>query len=133
MGFISNLFVSGRPSKKDIIKNLAKERIRTDPLAKSMGFSESMIDSLETVELMGIPEAIVETYASSLKNGASEEAILHHIENNRSKIAVGDMPVPLNIESYIKYRIEIEHGHCTSISEQFISKAISVVRSKYGC
>lgn len=137
MGFIRNLFGGGKPSKNDLIKNLAKERIRTDPLAESMGFNESMIDALGTMELMGIPEAaivtIVETYALSLKSGAPEEAILNHIENHRSQLGAGSMPVPLNLETYIKYRIEIEHGHGAPISEQSISKAISIARGQYGC
>ena len=137
MGFIKNLFGGGKPSKNELIKNLAKERIRTDPLAESMGFSESMIDSLGAMQLMGIPEAaivtIVETYALSLKSGAPEEAILNHIENHRSQLGVGPMPVPLNLVTYIKYRIAIEHAHGAPISEQFISKAISIAREQYGC
>jgi hypothetical protein len=136
MGFINSLFGGGKPSKNDLIKKLAKDRINTDPMAESMGFNESMIDSLGTMELMGIPEAaivtIVETYVLSLKSGAPEEAILNHIENHRSQLGTGTMPVPLNLESYIKYRIEIEHGHGAPISEQFILKAISVAREQYG-
>ena len=137
MGFIKNLFGGDKPSKIELIKNLAKERIRTDPLAERMGFSESMIDSLGAMQLMGIPEAaivtIVETYALSLKSGAPEEAILNHIENHRSQLGAGTLPVPLNLVNYIKYRIAIEHAHGVSISEQFISKAISIAREQYGC
>jgi len=137
MGFLKNVFGGGKPSKEDLIRDLAKERIKTDPLAESMGYNESMIDSLGTTELMGIPEAaivtIVETYALSLKSGAPEEAILNHIENHRSQLGAGSMPVPLNLETYIKYRIEIEHGHGAPISEQFITKAIATTRNQYGC
>ena len=137
MGFIRNLFGGSKPSKNDLIKNLAKERIKNDPLAENMGFTESMINSLGTMELMGIPEAaivtIVETYALSLKSGAPEDAIINHIENHRSQLGSGPMPVPLNLETYIKYRIEIEHGQGAPISEQFISKAISIAREQYRC
>jgi len=137
MGFIRKLFSGGKPSKNDLIKNLAKERVRTDPLAESMGFSESMVDTLGTMELMGLPEAaivtIVETYALSLKSGAPEEAILNHIENHRSQLGSGFMPVPLNLDTYIKYRIGIEHGHGAPVSEEFISKAISITREQYKC
>jgi len=102
-----------------------------------MGFSESMIDSLGAMALMGIPEAaivtIVETYALSLKSGAPEEAILNHIESHRSQFGAGTMPTPLNLETYIKYRIEIEHGHGAPISEQFVSRAIATTRDQYGC
>ena len=137
MGFLSNLFSGGKPNKENLIKNLAKERIKADPLAESMGFSESMIDTLGTIELMGIPEAaivtIVETYALSLKSGAPEKAILNHIENHRSQLGTGSMPSPLNLESYIKYRIKIEHEHGAPISEEFVSSAISKTREQYGC
>jgi hypothetical protein len=127
----------GTPSKNDLIKSLAKERIKTDPSFYSRGYSESMIDSLGTILLMGAPEAtivtIVETYALSQQSGASEEAILNHIENYRSQIGAGSMPVPLNLETYIKYRIEIEHSHGAPISEQFISRDIAIARNHYGC
>jgi len=137
MGFLSNLFSGRKPSKEDLIKSLAKKRIKEDPLAKSKGFNESMIDALSTMELMSIPEAaivtIIETYALSLKSGAPEEAILNHIENHRSQLGAGAVPSPLNLESYIKYRIKIEQEHGEPISEQFISRAISRARKQYGC
>lgn len=137
MGFLTNLFGGGKSSKEELIKELAKERIKTDPLAESMGFSEDMIDSLGTMELMGIPEAaivtIIETYALSLNSGAPEDATLNHIENQRSQLGSGPMPVPLNLESYIKYRIKIEHSHGAPISEEFINKAIATARNQYEC
>ncbi len=137
MGFLKKLFGGGRLDKEDLIQGLVKKRIREDPLAESLGYDESMVDSLGTMELMGIPEAaivtIVETYALSLKSGAPEEAILNHIENHRSQIGSGTLPNPLNLESYIKYRIEIEHGHGAPISEKFISDAIATSREYYSC
>lgn len=136
MGFLKKLFGGGASSKEELIKNLAKTRIRTDPMARRMGYDESMIDSLETMQLMGIPEAaivtIVETYALSLKSGAPESAILEHIENHRSQIGSGVFPVPLNLESYIKYRLEIEHSHGVPISEDFITEAIAICKQHYG-
>ncbi len=137
MGLFSKIFGGGKFSREALIKRLAKERVKNDPLAVTMGFNESMIDSLGTMELMGIPEAaivtIIETYALSLKSGAPEEAVLHHIENHRSQIGSGSMPEPLNLVNYIKYRLEIEHGHGAPISEHFIAHAIKSTRQHYRC
>lgn len=137
MGFLNKIFGGGRPNKEALIKSLVKQRIKTDPLAESMGFSESMVDNLDSMQLMGLPEAaiatIVETYALSLKSGAPEAAILNHIENHRSQLGSGSMPSPLNLDSYIKYRIEIEHEIGAPISEEFISSAIQATRAQYGC
>jgi len=137
MGFLKKPFGGGSSNKEDLIRNLVKKRIKEDPLAEILGYDESMVDSLETMELMGIPEAaivtIVETYALSLKNGAPEDAIFNHIENHRSQIGSGTLPNPLNLESYIKYRIEIEHDYGAPISEKFISDAIVASREYFGC
>lgn len=137
MGFLRNQSEGSRLTKEDLIRSLVKRRVREDPLAEGMGYSESMVDSLGTMELMGFPEAaivtIVETYALSQQSGASDEAIFDHIENHRSQIGSGTMPTPLNLESYIKYRIQIEHSHGAPISEQFISDAIATCRDHYGC
>jgi len=128
MGLLNKLF-GGGSSKEDLIRNLAKKRVRNDPTASQLGFDEKMVDSLGTMQLHGLPEAaivtIVETYALSLKSGAPEEAILNYIENHRSQIGAGTLPRPLNLDSYIKYRIEIEHSHGAPISEEFISEAIA--------
>lgn len=135
MGLLKKLF-GGGSSKEDLIRNLAKKRVREDPMASQMGFDEGMVNSLGTMQLLGLPEAaivtIIETYALSLKSGAPEEAILNHIENHRSQIGSGTLPSPLNLESYIKYRIEIEHSHGAPISKEFISEAIAVSRAHYG-
>ena len=137
MGLLSKLFGGAGPNKEELIKSLVKERIKLDPMAESMGFNEDMVDSLGTMQLMGLPEAaivtIVETYALSLKSGAPDEAILNHIENHRSQLGAGTMPSPLNLDSYIKYRIKIEHEYGAPISEELISRAIKKTRQRYGC
>lgn len=136
MGFLKKLFGGSASPKEELIKNLAKTRVRTDPTARRMGYDEGMIDSLGTMQLMGIPEAaivtIVETYALSLKSGAPERAILEHIENHRSQIGSGTLPVPLTLESYIKYRLEIEHSHGAPIGEDFITEGIATCKQHYG-
>lgn len=137
MELVERLFGKTSPNREEFIRCLVKKRIREDSLAESLGYNESMVDSLGTMEIMGIPEAavvtIVETYAKSLKVGTPEEAILYQIENHRSQIGSGALPNPLNLESYIKYRIKIEHGRNFPISENCISYAIAISREYYGC
>lgn len=135
MRFLKRLFGAGGPTKEDLIRDLAKERLRSDLAAQAWGISADMIDSLGTMELMGIPEAtivtIVETYALSLRSGAPESAILEHIENHRSQIGSGTLPQPLNLDSYVRYRLDIEHSHGAPISAEFISEAIAICKKRY--
>lgn len=136
MGFWKSLFGSGH-SKNDLIRALAKQRVRNDPMAKAMGFNEHMIDSLGMIQLAGLPEStivtIVETYAMLKKHSVPDQEIFERIEAHRSSIGSGEMPRPLNLESYIHYRLDIEHSHGAPISEKFISEAVRVSREQYGC
>lgn len=137
MGLWSSLFGSGDLSKNDLIRALAKQRIRQDPRASAMGFSDSMIDSLGVLQLTGLPEStiatIVETYAMLKKRGAPDHEILGRIEAHRSSIGSGVMPTPLNLESYTQYRVEIEHGHGAPISSQTVAEAVRKCRQHFGC
>lgn len=137
MGFWKSLFGGGRPGKNDLIRSLAKQRVRDDPMAAAMGFNEHMVDSLGMMQLAGLPEStiitIVETFAMLKKHGASDQEIFQRIEAHRSSIGSGEMPNPLNLESYIQYRVELEHSHGSPISEEFVSEATRVCREHYGC
>lgn len=135
MKLLKRLFGIRGFSKEDLIRELAKQRIRTDPVANSMGYSPDMIDSLGTMELLSIPEAtivtIVETYALSLQNGVTELEILQHIENHRSLVSSGTLPQPLHLDSYIRYRLKVEHSHGAPINHEFVSDAIATCKRKY--
>ncbi|AKO51369.1 hypothetical protein ABA45_02175 [Marinobacter psychrophilus] len=137
MGFLRKLLGGGDGiSKTELIRALAKRRISTDPVAKGMGYDESMVDSLGEMELMGTPEAalvtIVETYAVSRKSGTSEKAILDHIEAHRSQVGSGQLPKPLTLDSFIRYRFKIEFSSGPPISDEFISEAIATTKRHYG-
>lgn len=137
MGFWNSLFGIGRPSKNDFIRNLAKQRLRQNPMASLMGLSESMVDSLGPLELVGLPEStiatIVETYAMLKKHRATDHEILGRIEAYRSSIGSGEMPNPLNLESYIQYRVKIEHGHGAPISAQYVAETVRKCCQHFGC
>tara|TARA_R110001592_G_scaffold47479_2_gene150393 strand:+ start:437 stop:856 length:420 start_codon:yes stop_codon:yes gene_type:complete len=137
MGFLRKLFGGGdQPSKEELIRSLARRRISTDPLAKQMGYDESMVDSLGTMELLSTPEAaivtIVETFALSRKSGAPDKAIFDHIEMHRSQIGSGELPTPLTLESYILYRLEIEHSSGPPLSDDFVLWAIVTAKRSFG-
>jgi hypothetical protein len=137
MGLWKSLFGGGGPSKNDLVRNLAKQRVREDPLAAAMGFNETMIDSLGMMQLAGLPESgiatIVESFVALKKYGVPEPEIFARIEAHRSSIGSGQIPNPLSLESYIRYRVEIEHSHGAPISEEFLAEAIRACRQHFGC
>lgn len=136
MGLLSKLFNRG-VDKSSLIRNLVRLRVRNDPMAAAMGFGEEMADSLSSFQLAGLPEgtlvAIVETWSILHKRGAENGDIFSRIEAHRSRMFPrGEMPTPLNLLNYIKYRVELEHSEGAPISEQFIDRAIELTRKAYG-
>ena len=136
MGFISKLFNRG-VDKNSLIKNLVQLRVRNDPMAAAMGFGEGMADSLSIFQLAALPEgtlvAIVETWSILHKRGVEDSEIFSRIEVHRSRMFPrGEMPTPLNLLNYIKYRIELEHSEGAPISEEFTEHAIELTREAYG-
>jgi len=99
-------------NKNDLIRSLAKQRIRADPMAAAMGVNENTVDSLGIMQLTGLPEStiatIVETYATLKKQGTQDGEIFARIEAHRATIGAGQLPQPLTLENYVAYRIAIE-------------------------
>jgi len=137
MGLWKSLLGGGRPSENDLIRNLAKQRVRDDPMTGAFGFDENMVDSLGMMQLAGLPEStivtIVKTYAMLKKHGLPDTEIFERIEAHRSAVSSGEMPDPPNLKSYIQYRLELEHSHGAPISEEFVVEAIRVCRQHYAC
>lgn len=120
------------PDKIELIRNLARKRVQNDPIASMLGD----IDRLSETMLIGLPEAtivtIVETWAILRKQGVTEEEILHRIEAHRANFGdYGDLPNPLTLPNYIRYRLDLEHGHGAPISENFIDYAIEVAKQLF--
>lgn len=137
MGFLKSMFGGGRPSKDDLVRSLAKKRVREDPMSAAMGFSENIIDEMGMIQLAGLPEnsiaTIVETFAILKKNGVPESEIFTRIEAHRSLMVSGQIPNPVTLESYIRYRVYIECSHGAPISDGFLAEAIRVFRQHFGC
>ena len=131
MGLFKSLF-GGGPSKNDLVRNLAKQRVR------EMGGDESMVDSLGFIQFAGLPEntiaTIVETYSMLKKRGGADQEVLASIEAHRSRMSgSGEMPSPLNLETYIQYRIALEASHGAPISADFLRDATNACRQHFGC
>lgn len=127
---------TGSTDKNALIKELILFRLRGDLVAKSMGFNERTVDSLSELQLAGVPEAtivtIVETWALLCKAGVRDAEIFSRIEEHRSRMFPrGEMPIPLNLTTYIKYRLKLEHSRGAPMQERFIESAIEIAREAY--
>jgi hypothetical protein len=134
MSIFSRLF--GGVDKGALTRELLKLRIRIDPNSVRMGVSESMADSLSGAQLAGAPEAsivaIVQSYVLSKKHGGSDAEIFRSIESHRSLLFPrSTMPSPLNLKSYIKHRISIEHPTAIGMTDAFVESAIEISRKAF--
>lgn len=125
----------GGVDKNSLIKELAKSRVRNDPIA-AIGFDESMVDSLSGMQLAGLPEGtivtIVETWALLKKKGIPDEEILQRIENHRSRgCGGGSLPIASTLSSYVKYRVHLENETGAQIADEFIEEAVEISKDKY--
>jgi len=127
MGVLSKPF--GHRNKVDLIKDLAKARVKEHSMASVFGVTPEAIDQLPLVELMGLPEAtvvtIAETYSQMKSQGLPDTEILNLIEAHRSMIGSGSMPNPVTLPSYVQYRIKLEYRDVAPISERHIEQSLT--------
>ena len=126
---------SGGVDKYKLIRELIKLRIRSNPEASMMGF-ESMVDQLSELQLLGTIEGgivtIVETWSLLIKKGIPEEEIFTKIETHRSGFGdYGELPSPLTLSNYIKYRVHIENDTGIPFDDDFIEKAVEICKEEY--
>lgn len=123
MGVLNKLFTKDRPDEYDVIRALVLHHFRKHP-----DIGEQMVDRLGESEFMALPEAtiyrIVETHFRHKRLGHPDHEIFSWIEARRSEIGSGIMPEPLDLESYVKYRLDVEYGSRERLSQQFIGQAI---------
>ena len=135
-----NKILSGGVDKKALIKNLIKYRVQNDSILASKypkEFNEEMVNSLSGFKLLGFPEAtivtIVETWSNLSKKGVPEDEIFFKIERHRSRLFFGgQLPSPLSLETYIKYRLNVEHSTGVPIADKFVTAAIQAAKRAYG-
>lgn len=107
MSLLGKLF--GTDKLANLIRELIKHRFAYMGLGDGFGGD---VDALSFPRLMGTPEAtlvtIIRTF-DKLSPSLGEPKALLRIEQHRSRMTSGVLPKPLNIQSYIKYRLLIEH------------------------
>jgi hypothetical protein len=142
-------FAESRPSKMDLIRNLAKMHVKMDvpgdPMALAARLDAALIDSLSEMQLIGSPPGtivtIVETYSFFRRQGLPDQVIFSRIEDHRSVLGSGKLPDPLNLETYTNYRLDLEYGLGPlisnglgrSISREFVTEAVRIARKHFGC
>ena len=79
MGLLDNL-LGRRPSKIDLIRNLLKARLSSDPTARLAGITPELVDEQSDKDILGTPEAtvvtIVESFIQLHRLGFPESEIL---------------------------------------------------------
>lgn len=129
MAFLKKLFGRKPKDKIGLIRELVKERVENDTFVKHL----VELENLSNFELMSLPEATIVTIIESYmiltkKQGISSEEALDLIENHRAMSISGELPSPLTLRNYIKYRLDLEHSHGAPLAEDFVDKTIEKAR-----
>jgi hypothetical protein len=65
--------------------------------------------------------------------GTTDSEIFARIEDHRNRsFPRGKLPTPLNLTTYVKYRIDIEHTQGAPIAEAFLESAVEAAKEAYG-
>lgn len=119
--------------RSDLVRELLGNRLLSERSAYSAyGISPSEADEVPEDMLWGLPECtivtIVETYLVKKRQGADEQQILHSIESHRAAVSgqAGEMPVPLDLQNYVRYRVHLEHGQSwVPLTDQFVDAVVA--------
>ncbi len=128
-------YSKARPTRMQLIRNLLRDRVRSDPMAGLIGVTPDQVDDQPDELIRGTPEAtivaIIETYTTLRRHGVSESEIFVRIEKHRSVIGVGTMPSPLTLRSYIRYRVSLEYAHTAPVSDASLDSSIRGARDYF--
>lgn len=128
MGWFNKLLGGGQ-TKVDLIRSLAKKRLTGDVLASAAGATPEVIDKLTPEAVFGLPEgtivAIVEAWAQGRSKRMPERQIFEiieahraaafqRIEGPRSMVAQGQFPTSPTLNSYVRYRVDLEYGRTSA-------------------
>jgi tetratricopeptide (TPR) repeat protein len=137
MRVIEGVCRCGTVDKSALIKDLVGLRMRHDPHSMWASTRAWYAESLSDFQLAGLPEAtivtIVETWAIGTRAGVPDAEIFARIEDHRSgPLPRGELPTPLNLTNYVKYRLALEYAHEGPIGELFVESAVKLAREAYG-
>lgn len=130
MGFLARL-VGVSAEKEQLIRRLLKVRVTRDPFASAMGQGPEFADSVNSLILMGLPEATivtcVESWAQLKARGLSESAIAQKMAVFREGSSFdGDMV------EFIRTHVLSKHGHGGFLPADHIDWCIKEARAVYG-
>ena len=113
-------------TKAELIRALLRERLEILGVFDKF---RAEFESTPDVALMGVPEATivvnVESYVALKRQGWDDGAIFARIEAHRATLgATGVPPSPLTLETYIEYRLKLDHSEDTPIPGGFVRRAI---------
>ncbi|HEY8327612.1 MAG TPA: hypothetical protein VIO59_04070 [Rhodanobacter sp.] len=150
MALLDKIFGRKPSGKEQLIRAMAALRIRADPTAEMMGYSERMLDELSKEQIFSLPEAtlvtIVETFVGLRHQGMPGRQAIDAIESFRSKTLGSLEPIrsfspetawkpsnPLsNIFDFVAARVALEHSHGAQLDEEFIDNAVHTSASVFG-
>jgi hypothetical protein len=112
-------------TRSDIIRELARQRML---LVNAPSFVLEELKTAPDEILAGLPEGTLMTCAESLvalmAQGLSLRAAFDTIELHRSQFVPGkDLPEPLDLASYVRYRYELENPGGPQIPPAFLTDA----------
>ena len=99
--------------------------------------SPEFVDGESDDALQGTPEAtvvwLVENYAALKRHGFSDETTFRILEEQRAVFSgSGEIPSPLDLETYTKYRIAHENVAGAPISSLSIERALRETKVYFG-
>jgi hypothetical protein len=130
MGFFTRL-MGVSAEKEQLMRRLLKARVARDPSARAMGQGPEFADSVNSLVLMGLPEATivtcVESWAQLRGQGLSEPAIAQKIAAFRGGSSFGG-----GVVDVIRARVLGEHGHSGFLPADHVDWCIKEARAAYG-
>jgi hypothetical protein len=116
-------------NRDELIRLLAKLRLRGDPEASQSGINEQLIDQLSGEKLSALPEStivnIVETYYILKHKDMADAEIFQRIDMQRSLFAPPvSCPAGLGLRSYIDFRLKVEHAPLGRLDDAMVQMAI---------
>ena len=125
MGLFDILF-GKRKTKQELIRELVKERFRSDPSLKMMGLTPEVVDRESDDALQGTAEATIVSIVENLKrHNVPENMIFELIEAQRSAFSgSGEVPSPINLNTYARYRIAHEYTTGAPVSDASVEYSV---------
>lgn len=129
---IKDIDISQVTGKPELVRMLAKLRLRSDPAAHAKGITEDVVDGFSEAEVNALPESaivhIADAYFILEKKGLPDDEIFRRIDLQRSLLKESAaVPADMNLSRYIKWRLNTEFPHLASLEEMIVDMEILYV------